>query len=517
MTRHRRVIFTIVVALLITAGILLLLHGFPQTVRAAGTLCVAPGGSGCSVAVCGGSCYASVQDAVDAATGVGDEIRVATGVYTGVQSRNSVTQVVYIAKSVTVRGGYSSDLTVWDPDSYPSVLDAQGQGRVIYITGASSPTLEGLTLTGGNATRQTAGCTGESYAIGCGGGISVYNAQPTIVGNVITNNVAADFAEAFPGDYLGYGGGIYMLHADGAVISGNLVLSNTASLVDAGSGGGLRLTHSDALIDSNQILNNRTTTEEGLTTWGGGISVNACEPTIQNNLVQGNWGGGGAGLSHWVAPGPHAISGNRFLENHGWSAVYLGHSAVRFENNQVVDNATDNGVQLVFGVEDGAYTLVNNIIARSGGTSLNADGYGTPLTATLLHNTFVGPGTGHGVYLWRGNTTVFLTNNIVASHTWGIVNLDPASATVTADHTLFWANGQDGITGTNPVFGNPGFIDPSAGDYHIGLGAAIDAGIVTAEVLDIDGDSRPTGQAPDIGADEAALNWVFLPLALNSY
>jgi hypothetical protein len=43
---------------------------------------------------------------VDAASS-GDEIRVATGTYTDIHQRAGITQVVYITKTVTVRGGYT--------------------------------------------------------------------------------------------------------------------------------------------------------------------------------------------------------------------------------------------------------------------------------------------------------------------------------------------------------------------------------------------------------------------------
>jgi hypothetical protein len=37
------------------------------------------------------------------------------------------------------------------------------------------------------------------------------------------------------------------------------------------------------------------------------------------------------------------------------------------------------------------------------------------------------------------------------------------------------------------------------------------------ENVDIDGESRPLGAAPDIGADEALWRRVFLPLSLRNY
>nr|MBP7688230.1 hypothetical protein [Thermoflexales bacterium] len=85
--------------------------------------------------VCLGGCpYASVQAAVDAASD-GDVIKVAAGTYTGVSVRQGITQVVYLDKAVTIQGGYTSgNWTTPDPEVNITTLDAQGQGRVFYIS-----------------------------------------------------------------------------------------------------------------------------------------------------------------------------------------------------------------------------------------------------------------------------------------------------------------------------------------------------------------------------------------------
>jgi hypothetical protein len=111
-----------------------------------------------------------VQAAVDAASD-GDVIKVATGVYTDVSARPApagyqgapasglITQVVYISKTVTIRGGYTSAFTEPpNPEANPTTLDAQGQGRVLLIAGVISPTAEGLRITGGDATGLGGGC-----------------------------------------------------------------------------------------------------------------------------------------------------------------------------------------------------------------------------------------------------------------------------------------------------------------------------------------------------------------------
>ena len=182
----------------------------------------------------------TVQQAVDVAAN-GDEIHVASGIYTGVQARNGVTQVVYINKTVALRGGYTTTLDGWTtpyPLTQPTTLDAGGLGRVVYITGDISPTLDGFIIAHGNATGLRANC--HSDADGCGGGIFVLDAHPIVVNNVITNNIAA-VTTANPTYTTGYGGGLYMNGAIRAVISGNLIISNAGSTAYCGAGGGIYL------------------------------------------------------------------------------------------------------------------------------------------------------------------------------------------------------------------------------------------------------------------------------------
>jgi len=79
----------------------------------------------------------TLQYAVNLAQ-AGDEIRLAGGTYTGVQSHfvppdypyppssGSILQVVYISKTVTIRGGYTGTFSEPpDPQGNPTTLDAQ--------------------------------------------------------------------------------------------------------------------------------------------------------------------------------------------------------------------------------------------------------------------------------------------------------------------------------------------------------------------------------------------------------
>ncbi len=64
------------------------------------------------------------------------------------------------------------------------------------------------------------------------------------------------------------------------------------------------------------------------------------------------------------------------------------------------------------------------------------------------------------------------------------------------------------IVGTHNYWGDPAFVDPDLGDYHLrSSSAAIDWGVFAGVTVDFDGEPRPMGAGYDLGADE------FQPLA----
>src|SRR5512145_2191467 len=165
---------------LLVLGIMTQLGSTIQVAYAAGPRYVAPGGSdsGNNCANSASPC-ATIQHAVDVAD-PGDVIKVATGVYTGINHYGGLSQTVYLSKSVTIGGGYTPAFTEPpDPEANPTTLDAQGQGGVLYITGDISVTIAGLRLTGAGG--------GGSF----GSGISVFTATVTLSHNDIFSNSAA--------------------------------------------------------------------------------------------------------------------------------------------------------------------------------------------------------------------------------------------------------------------------------------------------------------------------------------
>ena len=247
----------------------------------------------------------TVQYAVDVASH-DDVIKVAAGVYTGVNSYGGLAQVVYLSKTLTLRGGYTTtNWTTADPVANPTTLDAEGQGRVLYVTGPITPTIEGLRLTGGDATGRGGGPSSND----AGGGVFVTGAAPTIRNCVVYSNTASAVG-------WGYGGGLYLDYSDDATLSDNLVEGNIASTGEYGYGGGLYLMWSDATLYGNTILGNVGSTAG--TSTGGGLVLRLSAATLTGNMVLSNTAsiagqGNGGGVALSVSPA--TLTGNTVRGN----------------------------------------------------------------------------------------------------------------------------------------------------------------------------------------------------------
>jgi hypothetical protein len=384
----------------------------------------------------------TVQHAVEVAS-AGETIKVATGSYTDTHTVAALggPVVVELTKTVTLRGGYDTSFTEpSDPGAHPTILDAQGAARVLYVSGAA-PVIEGFTVTGGQTSAS-------------GGGVYLSAASPTLRGNVITDNVSN-----------GDGGGIW-ISGGAAIIEGNVIISNTADW-----GGGLRIINdADVLVAGNLIVDNLAELS------GGGIhleSHTSVTPHIVRNTFRHN-------IANSQGGGLNAVTAH-----------------ARVENNFFLDNEATEGAGVFIESEPA-----------------------NPVSTTLVHNTWVGGSAKDEAVRVRGNVEASVVNNIIADFGIGITNTTPASGTVSADFTLFDNTGTkygSGVVSTNEVSGAPEFVNVGEGDYHIttrsgAFDAAVDLGVST----DIDGDRRPSGEAPDVGADEVP-PWFFVPLVLKGY
>jgi hypothetical protein len=519
----KRLIGVIALGLGLTLALLLALHT-AQAAPAADDWFVTPtGGGDCSQ---GAPC--DLQTALGQAAN-GDTIYVAGGTYTGTD-----TAVITVTQGISIYGGWSgapSGAVVRDPDTYTTTLDGENARRAVYITGTVIPILEGLTLQRGNAaglggdpTMPTADFGGGVYAnnaspvitncriasstAGFGGGLAFFYGAPVVGNSVVLNNTASQ--DVGGGTIRGGGGGIF-LYQSPATIVGNLVSTNIASgtyFLPLDGGGGLYLDSSAAMVRDNTIQGNQT---YGPYARGGGLYIFQSNAIVHNNVIRDN-------------NAPNSFGGG----------VGMAMSQVDFSANLVLDN---DAQQIGGGIEIACcnpFTMTNNIFAlnRSGGyaAALFATGCIWPgnytSQGTLLHNTFVENINGVpdpwmiGVGAPSGPTATLAFTNTIIDKPAGIY-VD-AAGTAMLDTTL-WHPAlllQPGLTvsGTGTIishanyYSEPGLIQPT---FHLNPGSpAIDRGADVGVTTDIDGDSRPIGPLPDIGADEA-WRWVFLPLVLR--
>ncbi len=469
---------------------------WPQTAQAV-DLFVKPGGTG---TVCAQPSPCSLATALKA-TAIDDTIYLAAGTYTGTSA-----QVVLLdTQGVRLLGGWDgapAGAVKRDPVARETILDGEDARRVVKVT-AASVTVDGCTIRHGDGAGTAAECGG---AVGCGGGVFLSASGATISTCRIVDNTAGS---AVPTDWeLGMGGGVMGYNAHGLTVHDCVIAGNVASAHSAGRGGGISLVSSNSItVARNRIVDNTASLEQWADAWGGGLALESggTAAAVEDNLLLGNRAkpqGSSQGNAFYTWYAGANVRRNCIESDVEGTAVYLGYLEGSFSQNRVASGDESTTLAVVNGMGNGV-TLTNNVVVAGAGAAwvVRASGYAEePLTVAMAHNTIVGNGGSTGVHV-ASFATATMANNIVTRNEVGIFT--EADASVTADHTLFWDNGGDGIRGTSPIDGYPRFVNAPAGDFHIEDGsAADDAGVGAGVAVDIDGDPRPSATAVAIGADE---------------
>jgi hypothetical protein len=311
------------------------------------------------------------------------------------------------------------------------------------------------------------------FDFGGGGGISLLVRPGSVYhisGNQIVNNHTTST-----------GGGIEFVsgQSDELVVEGNEIMSNTALF-----GGGLfGYTISDLHLVNNRIQGNRSQQ-------GGGIGfLSSFNLSLENNLIQGNVVTAGE-------PGNFFVNG----EGGGLSLDFV--QPLTMTNNVIADNDAISGDGISINV-DSDVRMFHNTLARNQGSAIQV--LGAQKSGDHCYTlTFI-------------CTHLTMSNTLLISHAVGI-SVTGLATSVRADG-LLWHNTPVTtavFTTTNTILNisNAHWGDPlfAADGYHLTAGSvAIDMGVETAVTGDIDNDSRPHGEAPDLGADE------LVPLPLPDY
>ncbi|HSH05111.1 MAG TPA: LamG-like jellyroll fold domain-containing protein [Anaerolineae bacterium] len=416
----------------------------------------------------------ALQTAVDNAT-PGTRLKIA-GTCRGTQTRHNLTQTVYISQNLTLQGGYTTTKWLSPPDSttYPTILDANGDGRVTYISTTYHVILDHLTLTKGNAIQ------GEDNNAG-GGAILVDNsATVTVTNSTLTNNYARL-------------GGAAMSNSSTIVIHNSTLISNSAVY-----GGALfNLFNSQLTIEDTQILSNTADVS-------GAIQMNSTTAVLSNSRVAYNQ----ARQTGAINQGDGAMTIQKSVIHHNIATDTIG--AINSSNttfniiNSTISNNTaggDTGAIYMRGIF-GLITITHSTIAHNTASAVN------------------------GLYL--DNSSVFITNSILDNGTENCFLLESTDTfggtppgnmltsggySLSSDTSCPLTNTTD-ITNTNPLLlplANNGqsATDPASWTHALQPGSpainAIPAGLNgcgTTFNSDQRGVSRPLGPGCDLGAHE---------------
>jgi hypothetical protein len=221
---------------------------------------------------------------------------------------------------------------------------------------------------------------------------------------------------------------------------------------------------------------------------GGIWSTSDTGIQIIGNVIAGN---GGAGINSQYAGATNVIEQNSIIGNSSYGVLYfpssIGGNAL-FVQNLVYGNGSE-GLNL-----DAPFTMISNTVTNnSSGQCCGASevsSFSLPNNVTMQNNLLVATGELSAISCVEAQSgPVFTNNDVFAAYA-------PAYGGACTDQT--------GISGNVSV--DPLFVDILSDNFHIQSSSpAIGAGTVSAPhepTTDMDGDSRTTNGAIDIGADE---------------
>jgi predicted outer membrane repeat protein len=399
--------------------------------------------------------YSTLQDALADASAT--EIWVAKGTYYPTEPTDATdprSATFQLVAGVAIYGGFKGDETARDQRNWrvnvvtlSGDLDQSGtqndNDAYHVVTGASSATLDGVTITGGNAN--------ASSPHNAGGGIFNYSSSPTLSNVTISGNSATDS-----------GGGIFN-YSSSPTLSNVTISGNSAT----DSGGGI---FNDG--NSDPTLSNVTISGNSTTGSGGGMYNYYSSPTLSNVTISGNSatdsGGGIFTDKSNLTLTNVTISGNSASSGGG---MFNQRVAPRLTNVTISGNSASSGGG-IFNFSAGS-EIHNSIIWGNGQAIFNAD-YWPYSGFTISHSLVEGSG---GSGSWNtdfgpdggGNLDAdprFVAAGPLAPSTGGNLRLRAGSPAINAGDNSFVPAGS-----TTDLDGNPrivgGRVDMGAYEFQV--------------------------------------------------
>ena len=280
--------------------------------------------AGCYARIVGdGEIYYSIQAAINAAPS-GATVETdgrCLGVNTQTVSSQAVRQGLFINKNLVIDGSWNSGLSDISPET---IVDAQGNGRGLFVTDGVSVTVRHVTIINGNAAQ------GGLNAL-LGGGVYNHNGQLTLSHMRLYDNAATD------------GAGVFQPNTGSLRLEQSTLLANIASA----RGGALFVNGGTTTIQNNFIYDNESATG------GGGIFHAAGTSQIWHNTLVGNTSDNNLGAGLFLQGGTPVV-GNNIVDNHTGSGIHATPAGLNIRYNNVVNNSggnyTGNAADVIGGI-----------------------------------------------------------------------------------------------------------------------------------------------------------------------
>ena len=262
--------------------------------------------------------YMSINDAISLRGTYCDQIVLKEGTYSE--------QVDYGGEDLDISAEKRADKTIIDGSSASGSVVTFADGE------SASAVLEGVTITGGNGTTGDGSSLGDSYSLGTsqrhGGGVYIYDADPTITDCIIEDNTVS-----------GFGGGVMAYTYEGT-FEGNTVDGNEAQAANY-AGAGLFLYDSDATITDNEITDNEASGSSGdgagaMVRYSDAVRFYEADGLFANNVVIDH-----AHYALGLTDGSDIDIVNNTIDGNGVGLLVL-YNTTGYPGGDVVDNLITN-------------------------------------------------------------------------------------------------------------------------------------------------------------------------------